>query len=724
MEDHMVLSTIDRLRYFVRTVLILCLMPLSASCIFDVYEDVDDGEGLQFVITPSMGTKVVYDGIHSAFENGEAIGCVIAEKTSGGPVFLTNTKWVFRNNVLMLQNDIASVIRKHSTAEKAEEGYVELLDGDMAYMFFFYYPYIDAGVLDETYPMAGGNHLVQTPSSSNWKSFPLFVNIDQSSKSTLNHSDFLWVGYTSDMKTSADIRKSNATYPVSLEFARKTATVDVICDAALDDIRITGRSNNQVVTRGCKVDLTTGQMSPYTSYGSVQYDNRQINSSHPGLVPYSYGDAYRFLLPQQDNFGANLSFRLNGVSYDADLTRISSLQAGKRYVIYIMSDDGSIIINDWEDDYVGDLVVENPRVSVIDCVKYKAGQPVAFIGTDLDLVTAIRLPGVGDITDFVVSLGGTRLEFVLPPSVTDGTVYLLAESGDIIKVSELVTIKPKVTSFSANPVNVNTVLTLNGTDFDIVTNVIFGGNVEIPVTPSANEINVTVPVNAVDGYLRFRLVNGTTVAVGNDELRIADSPLCRITSLPSPETVINGGETLTVPVMNGSRLTAVRINGESVAYTLSGSLLSISIPKRADAGTVLTLVSTVNGTDYEVSYTIDCVPNRFVEEVIWTGSYVQEYGTMLLDSSYCNWGGLDTSAGRVLLVFTFDPLSSAGMLTLKNGWWNDLPENTSFELAAGQTEQEVEFTEPMVSNLRSTGNSLRLHGSGYTLRKIVLKREM
>lgn len=722
MEDRMVLSTIDRLRYFVRAVLILCLMPLSASCIFDVYEDVDDGEGLQFVITPSMGTKVVYDGIHSAFENGEAIGCVVAEKTSGGPVFLTNTKWVFRNNVLMLQNDIASVIRKHSTAEKAEEGYVELLDGDMAYMFFFYYPYIDAGVLDETYPMAGGNHLVQTPSSSNWKSFPLFVNIDQSSKSTLNHSDFLWVGYTSDMKTSADIRKSNATYPVSLEFSKKTATVDVICDAALEDVKITGRSNYQVVTRGCMIDLTTGLISPYTSSGSLQYDNRQINSSHSGLVPYSYGDAYRFLLPEQASFGGNLSFRLNGMNYDADLTRITSLQAGKRYVIYIMSDDGSVIINDWEEDYVGDLVVENPRVSVIDCVTFKAGQPVAFIGTDLDLVNAIRLPGAGDITDFVVSLGGTRLDFVLPASVVDGTIYLLAESGDIIKVSELITTKPKVTSYSSNPVNVNSMLTINGTDFDIVTHVIFGGNVEIPVTPSANEINVTVPVNAVDGYLRFRLVNGTTVAVGNDELRIADSPLCRITSLPSPETVINGGETLTVPVVNGGRLTAVKVNGESVSYALNGSSLSIEIPKSADAGTILTLVSTVSGTDYEVSYTIDCVADRFVEEVLWTGSYTP--GQQIFDSNVCNWGGLDVSSGKVILVFEFAPLTSGGTLILQNGWWQDLPENTMFELTPGQTVQEVEFTMSMVSNLKSTSNSLLVRGNGYTLKKLILKREM
>lgn len=718
----MVSSTIDRLKDIIRAVLILCVMPLLASCIFDEYEEVDEGEGLRFVIKPSFGTKVVYDGIHSAFENGEAIGCVIAEKTGSGPVFKTNTKWVFMNNVLMLQDDVTAIIQKHSTPEKAEDGYIELLDGNMSYLFYFYYPYIDGSVLDETYPMVWGNHLVQTPSSSNWRSLPLFVNLDQSSKATLNNSDFLWVGYTSDMKTSADIRKSNATYPVNLEFTKKTATIDVICDAALEDVKITGRSDYQVVTRGTMIDLTTGLMSPYTSSGSLQYDNRQLNSSHSGITPYSYGDAYRFLLPEQNNFGANLSFRLNGVGYDADLTRISSLQAGKRYVIYVMSDDGSVIINDWEEDYVGDLVVENPRVSIIDCVKYKAGQPVAFIGTDLNLVTAIRLPGVGDFTDFTVSLEGTRLEFVLPPSVVDGTVYLLAESGDKIKVAELITTKPKVTSYSSNPVNVNTLLTLNGTDFDIVTHVIFGGNVEIPVTPSSNEIEVLVPVNAVDGYLRFRLVNGTTVTVGNDELKIADSPLCRITSLPSPDTTINGGETLTVPVVNGDRLTDVKINSESVSYTLNGSSLSIEIPKSADAGTTLTLVSTVNGIDYQVSYTIDCVPNRFVEEVLWTGSYTP--GQQIFDSSVCNWGGLNASAGKIILIFEFAPLSSSGTLILQNGWWQDLPENTMFNLTAGQTVQEVELTASMVSAIGSTSNSLLVRGNGYTLKKLILKREM
>lgn len=718
----MVLSIIDRLSSFVRALFVVCVMLMQVSCIYDHYEDVDEGEGLQFVIKPVLTTKVVYDGVHSAFENGEAIGCVIAEKTSGGPVFRANTKWVFKNNVLMLQGDVSSIIQRHSTEEKAEDGYVELLDGDMSYLFYFYYPYIDNSTLDASYPNASGNYLVQTPSSSNWKSFPLFVNLDQSSKETINNSDFLWVGYVSDMKTSADIRKSNATYPVSLEFSKKTATIDVFCDTRLENLRMKGRSNSQVVTRGCMLDLTTGQMSPYTSYGSLQYDNRNINSSHSGITPYELDETYRFILPAQNNFGANLSFKINGVSYDADLTRLTTLEEGRRYKIYIMSDDGSIIINDWVEDYVGDLVVENPRVALIDCLKYKPGEPIAFVGYDLDLVTAVRLPGVGDFTDFVVSPDNTRLEFILPTSITDGIVYLLAESGDVVKVGEMITVKPKITSFSSNPVNVNSILTLRGTDFDLVTHVIFAGNVEVPVTPSATEINVSVPVNAVDGYLKFRLINGETVTVGAEELRIADSPLCRITTLPEPDAVINGGEVLTVPVVNGNRLADVKINGESVTYELNGSSLSINIPKTADKGTVLTLVSRVDMVDYEVSYIIDCVPNRFVEEVIWTGSYSP--GNQIFDSSVCNWGGLNPAAGRVILVLEFSQVSSGATLILQNGWWQDLPENTMFNLTAGQTVQEVEFTTSMVSNLNGTSNSLLIRGNGYTLRRMILRREM
>lgn len=722
MEDHMALYTTDRLALLFRAVLILCLVPFTASCIFDEYADEEEGDGLQFVIRPSMGTKVLYDGLHSAFENGEAIGCVIAEKSGSSVTYRVNTKWVFDNNVLMLQDDVPALIQRHSAPEKADEGYVELMDGDMAYMFFFYYPYIDNAVLDSTYPNTGGQYLVQTPVSGNWKSLPLFVNIDQSTKEKINKSDFLWVGYTEDMKTSSDIRKSNATYPVSLEFSRKTASVDVVSDAEITDLRMKGRSSTQTVTRGGKIDLSTGLMTPYTSSGSIQYDNRHVTSSHEGIRPYNMeaGDGHRFILPPQDDFSATLSFTINGVGYDADLSRLSVLEEGKRYLIYIMSDDGSIIINDWENDYIGDLVVDNPRVHVVDAVKYKAGAVITIVGADMDLVSKIRIPGAGDISDFSVSDDNMRIEFILPDSAVDGAVYLVAKSGDLIKVGDFETVKPKVSSFSANPVNVNSILTLSGTDLDLVTDVVFGGNAVVPVTPDESEINVTVPVNAVDGYLKLNLVNGMSVTVDMEELRIADSPLCRITSLPGTE--IKGGTVLTVTVINGNRLTAVRIDGESASYALEGSSLSIQIPKAADEGTVLTLVSTVDMTEYEVSYVIDCIPDRFVEEVLWSGTYTP--GQKIFDSSVFNWGSLDPSSGRVILVFDFLPLTSDGTLILQNGWWQDLPENTSFSLTAGQTQIEVEFTPSMISLLKTTSNSLLVRGNNYTLTKLTLKREI
>lgn len=721
MEEHMALCITDRSRLLFRTVLTLCLMLVPASCIFDEYPEGQEGEGLQFIIKPSAGTKVIYDGLHSAFENGETIGCVIARKTGYSESFVTNSRWVFDNNVLMLQEEIPAVIRKHSDPDKAEDGYVELMDADMSYLFYFYYPYLEESFMDATYPNAGGQYLVQEPVPGNWNSLPLFVNVNQSTRKGINNSDFLWVGYTKDMKTSSDIRKSNATYPVDLEFVKKTASVDVVCDAEIQDIRLKGRSSSLPFSRGCSIDLATGLMSPLTS-GSIQYDNRNITSSHSGIVPYDMdaGAGYRFILPAQDGFAARLSFSINGTSYDADLSRLAVLEEGKRYLIYIMSDDGSIVINDWENEYTGDLIVDNPRIYMVDAVKYKAGEPIAIAGVNMDLVAKVRIPGAGDISDFTVSDDGALIEFILPYSATDGTVYLVAKSGDLIKVGDFVTVKPQVTSFSSNPVNVNTILTLSGADLDLVTDVVFGGNIIVPVSPDESEINVSVPVNAVDGYLKLLLVNGMTETVDNEELKIADSPLCRMTSLPDGD--IMGGSVLTVPVVNGSVLTDVKINAESVSYTLEDSSLSIWIPKTAAEGTILTLVSTVDMSEYEVSYVIDCIPDRFVEELLWSGTYTP--GQKIFDSSICNWGGLDPSAGRVILIFDFLPLTSGGTLILQNGWWQDLPENTLFELTPGQTQLEVEFTSSMITMLKTTSNSLLVRGSNYTLTKLTLKREI
>ena len=233
-------------KYIYAFLAFVCVMLSAASCVYDDDYDTEDfeKEALQFrVLAPD--TKLTYNDLSTSFENDDVVGCVIASNNGGSYMFQTNTKWKYKDGVLMLDADAAGHIQKwkddsdpEKTAEMQNKGYVQLL-GNYTYAFFFYYPYVET--LDETYPnKRNTTYLADKLINGNWTSYPMFVNTDYTdttpddgkdqTKLKLNHSDHLWVGYTED--GGKDITKDNATHPVDLTFEKKTATIEIHCDIA------------------------------------------------------------------------------------------------------------------------------------------------------------------------------------------------------------------------------------------------------------------------------------------------------------------------------------------------------------------------------------------------------------------------------------------------------------------------------------------------------------
>lgn len=102
------------------------------------------------------------DILGTTFDNGDKIGCVIAEKRSDGSFdYKVNTEWTYQNGYLILEKEIQPkqsekdvvksysdgdyIRRLNSEAEFAslDERYLELTQSGMSYAFFFYYPYLD-----------------------------------------------------------------------------------------------------------------------------------------------------------------------------------------------------------------------------------------------------------------------------------------------------------------------------------------------------------------------------------------------------------------------------------------------------------------------------------------------------------------------------------------------------------------------------------------------------
>lgn len=78
----------------------------------------------------------------------------------------------------------------------------------------------------------------------------------------------------------------------------------------------------------------------------------------------------------------------------------------------------------------------------------------------------------------------------------------------------------------------------------------------------------------------------------------------------------------------------------------------------------------------------------------------------------------------MIFDFTQDSSQEWWQIALRHGdGWKELPENTFFELAAGQTQLEVPLTQAMLDDLIDNGG-LIVTGCNYILTKITLKTEI
>jgi len=260
-------------------------------------------QSLRFgVPAPDGGiSRVTNSGVSSSFTDGDKVGCVIAFRQSDGSYkFQSTTQWHYCAATRMLVLDAiykvdGSNCSHHTPAAddvicrlpdtNADDGYVQLNTPGEEYCFFFYYPFIDSGLLMQDFlsyvrqkdpyklqaPFSGFR-LVQYPNwteySTNekkemsvigmpyettnyfndtnytdatyrvhphfdWTQFPCFVSIAQGSVDQLNNSNFMWVRYVMDQKDSSrPVTKEDPEthYTVSLQFRKKMAAIDLVID--------------------------------------------------------------------------------------------------------------------------------------------------------------------------------------------------------------------------------------------------------------------------------------------------------------------------------------------------------------------------------------------------------------------------------------------------------------------------------------------------------------
>lgn len=230
------------------------------------------------------------------------------------------------------------------------------------------------------------------------------------------------------------------------------------------------------------------------------------------------------------------------------------------------------------------------------------GGELRFMGSNLEKITEVRIPGVEPITDITQpdSLKGrvSEIRVIVPKDGPEiGKVVLVdAEGNEYTSQSELTYLEPIVISeLSPAAVSPGDVLTIKGDYLTYMQEVIFSENVKVSVKEfkkhTRYEIQVVVPVEARTGL----------VALGDiDELNSEDNTLVpniiysekeltvtqpEVTKMEAPRYKV--GETVTITGKNFQYVASVKLPGKDVTdfkVNDDNTVITFALPAEAQDG--------------------------------------------------------------------------------------------------------------------------------------------
>lgn len=356
-----------------------------------------------------------------------------------------------------------------------------------------------------------------------------------------------------------------------------------------------------------------------------------------------------------------------------------------------------------------ELQVVLPSVAeVADYNNIKPGAIMTVTGENFDLVKEVRMEN-GEKVEFEFSTENKTLQFTLPANAVSGFIYVVPASGVQIPVASIELAKPGNFSCATSDVAAGGQITIQGENLDLVSAVIFTGEVEGEIiSQSPEQLIVSVPALAQSGSVTFKMANGEQVSA----LNLTINQPCHIVS--SLEEDFEAGKEMIVEVANGELLTEVKINGVTVTHTLEGTQLKIKVPETAGANSILELISSGVSATYTVSFA----------KVIWTGSFAitNWNGNEDLGKGHYEWSSVQP--GTVITIYytlNMEETNWQIKLGCANGW-AELPTIPIKGLEAGSTRFSATLTSEDLRILSQNNNDgLVVSGCNFTMTKVTLK---
>lgn len=375
---------------------------------------------------------------------------------------------------------------------------------------------------------------------------------------------------------------------------------------------------------------------------------------------------------------------------------------------------------------VATVVVATPsNVVAVPAVNLRGGDMITLKGTNMDLVTDVTFPGVEEAVG-LESQNSTEIKVLMPAAAISGDLQLNTNSGKATAVS-IATAKPENISYSAATVPAGEALTVKGVNMDVVSAVVFSGNVEVTVSDAtATAISLTVPTTAETGALLLKMANGESVEAPSLTI---EKPVCAY--LPALPDKLVRGRIVELEIVNADKLTNVLLNEAAVQYINDAAkgVLMLNVPAELNGTYSLKLISS-NG---EIAYDVLVVAN---EETVWAGP---------LDISWGDGGRVlvpavsfaKVTAGTVMKVYFDQKDQTWAQAQFNYGDWSGIAFSL-FDTTMGPTDiygwsfesrvMELTLTQEILDNIQAkqgdcedqTNVGIIIQGSDLTFTKITI----
>lgn len=410
-------------------------------------------------------------------------------------------------------------------------------------------------------------------------------------------------------------------------------------------------------------------------------DRISVDGSHLDLVK-------EVLMPD----GTVVEFALEG---DHTLSFVLPANASDGEIVMVPASEVKVVIAHLTM-AVPSKVVASPASGI------RGGDEILLTGSSLDLVVDLSFPGV-DEKVLPAAHSENELRVVVPEKAQSGQLVLNTGSGKQVSVA-IETLKPQVDSYLPAEVPAGEALLIKGQNLDLVASVTFAGGQTVEVTaPAADELQVSVPMEAESGNVTLNMHNGEMVE--GLWLNVSKPQCCYVMELPEK---VEAGALLELEVANGDKLQHVTVNGTQVQFILRDSKLLVSLPADVIGAAVIELVSS-NGT---ISYTIQV--EGAMGMCIFEGPLV--IGAWERSAQIPAGQFADAQVGQVITVVVTDLLSGA-QGSFKNGNWAAIAPDTEYFNIDGNF--SLEITSEILSQLQSGG--LIVSGQNYTIDSVYIK---